>query len=289
MPTGSTTTDALADSLPDFRQSARLVREFEGVMPNIVDRQRLGAGQGLNWNEVDIDQLTAQAETEGVELNNPQQYVDTLRTLTPTSVVIQVRITDRVKNRISPQAFGLLGAGAQNAIQRKKDEDGITVFAGASVTLAGTGTTLASGHLRSGTRRISSNVTEPGPPPFRIVLHGFQIKDVEDEITSGVGTYPIGEGLTSRVFTENFQGMIGAGQVYEDGNIAIVSNDARGAVFAEKGIILVEGASPKTVSVRREDIGYGGVDIFHRDEYIYGERLSAWVFGVLSDATAPTS
>ena len=86
MATGWTTTGSLADSLDDVRSSARIVREYEGVMPQLVDKQTLGEGIGLSWQEITYAQLTAQAITETTELDNPQQIADSLLTITPTVV-----------------------------------------------------------------------------------------------------------------------------------------------------------------------------------------------------------
>ena len=52
MATGNTTTGSLTDSLPDVISSARIVREQEGDMPQLVEKQTLGEGIGLSWNEV---------------------------------------------------------------------------------------------------------------------------------------------------------------------------------------------------------------------------------------------
>ena len=49
MAVGWTTTGSLADSLDDVRSSARIVREFEGVMPQLCDKVTLGEGIGLSW------------------------------------------------------------------------------------------------------------------------------------------------------------------------------------------------------------------------------------------------
>jgi hypothetical protein len=106
-----------------------------------------------------------------------------------------------------------------------------------------------------------------------------------------VGTYPIGEGETARVFKEGFRGTINQASVYIDGNITIDSaDDAKGGVFAKEAIILVQGMAPKTETQRRPDIG-GGADILYiRDEYAYGERQAGcWLYELYSDATAPTS
>jgi len=288
---GSTTTSALADSLPTLKSSARIVRESEGVMPQLVDKQTLGEGIGLSWNEVTMAQLTAQAITETTELDNPQQISDSLFTITPTVVGIETLITERVAARISKNAYAKIGSLAQNAIQRKKDEDGLAVLDGATTSLCGAGSTLTSGHISAAKNRISSNATEPGNPPYRCVLHGYQIKDVSDEIIAGVGTYVVGEGLTARVFTEGFMGMVAGAQIYEDGNITIDSSaDAKGGVFAQEAIVLVQGRAPTVKTKDRPEIGGGATSLYHYDEYAYGERSAGnWMFELYSDATAPTS
>ena len=292
MAAGDTITQSLADSLDTIVASARQIREYEGVMPNLVDKITLAGGTGLSWREVSMAALTAQTITETTTLDNPQQMSDSLMTITPTVTGIQTLITDRVASRLNSKAYAQLGSLAQNAIQRKKDEDGLTVLDGASVSLPGAGNALASGHIAAAVYRISGNATEPGNPPYRCVLHGFQIKDIFDEIVVGIGTYNVPEGLTARVFSEGFRGQIANAQIYEDGNISIDSttDDAKGGVFAQEGIILVQGRAPRTATVRREDIGGGATVIYLYDEYAYGERSAGnWLYEILSDATAPTS
>lgn len=291
MAVGNTITGSLADSLPTIIASARIVREYEGVMPQLVDKVTLGEGVGLSWNEVKYDQLTAQAITETTELDNPQQISDSLFTVTPTVVGIETVITDRVAARITKNGYAKLGSLAQNAIQRKKDEDGLTVLDGFSNTYAGAGTTLTSGHVGAAMARVQhGSGTEPAKPPYRCVLHPYQIHDIEDEIVAGVGTYNVGEGLTARVFSEGFRGMIAGAQLYPDGNITVdSSDDAKGGVFARDAIVLVQGRSPRMAVVRAEHIGGGANKVYHYDEYAFGERQDAWGCELYSDATAPSS
>ena len=291
MASGYTTTDALADSLPTVISSARIVREFEGVMPQLVDKVTLGEGIGLSWNEVTMAQLSAQLITETTELNNPQQMSDTMLTITPSVIGIETLLTDRVAARISKNAFAQTGSLVQNAIQRKKDEDGITVLDGATTQLCGAGSTLTSGHIASGSYRITSNATEPGKKPIRCVLHGYQLKDLFDELVAGVGTYVVNEGPTATVFASGFRLPIAGCEVYEDGNITIDSStdDAKGGIFARDAIVLVQGRAPR-VETERKQIGGGATALFHYDEYAYGERSAGnWLYEICSDATAPTS
>ena len=290
MASGNTTTGSLADSLPTLIASARIVREFEGVMPQLVEKQTLGEGVGLSWHEVKFEKLTAQDITETTVLDNPQQISDSLFTVTPTVCGIETVITDRVAARISKNAYAKIGALAQNAIQRKKDEDGLIMLDGFENSYAGAGTTLTSGHLSAAMALITGNATEHAKPPYRCVLHPYQIHDIEDEIVAGIGTYVVNEGLTARVFSEGFRGMIAGAQIYPDGNITIDSDaDGKGGVFAQEALVLVQGRAPRMVAERAEEIGGGATKVYHYDEYAYGERLDTWGTEIYSDCTAPTS
>lgn len=293
MASGYTTTDALADSLPSWIASARVVAMHEGKMSQLVDNPPPNKeGEGINWNEISIANLTAQAITETTDLDdNPQQLSDTLLTVTPTMFGVHVLITDRTYARISQNASALFGGLAERAVKKKIDKDGLTVLDGATTSLCGAGTTLHSGYISAAANRILGNATEPGEPPVRCVLHSFQIKDIEDQITAGVGTYPVGEGITARVFAEGFRGMIGGAQVYDDGNITIDgSDDAKGGVFAQKGIVLIQELKPKVEFKRQPNIGGGSTSAYHSTIYAYGERSSGnWLYEIYSDATAPTS
>ena len=291
MATGNTTTSSLADSIPRVIAAAIIVGEQEGGMQHLVDRQKLGEGVGTTWNEISLAKLSsAQDITESTVLDNPQQLGDSVLSVEPTVVGIMTVITDRVAARISKNAYARTGALAQNAIERKKDEDGIAVLDGFSNSYGGAGSTLTSGHVGAAMAVITGNSTEPGKAPFRCVLHPYALHDIEDEIVAGVGTYNVGEGLTARVFSEGFRGMIAGAQVYINGNItADSSDDAKGGVFAKDAIVLVQGRGPRVVPVRAEDLGGGATKLYHYDEYAYAERANHWGGELYSDCTAPTS
>ena len=297
MAVGNTITDSLADSIPTMIASARIVREFAGVMPNLVDRQRLDENTGTVWNEVSMSKLSAQAVTENTELDNPQQMEDTLFSVTPTVIGVHTVITDRVALRISTNAYAQTGSLAQNAIERKKDQDGLTAIDGATTPLGGADA-LDSGEIAAAAYRITSNTTEPAPAnaPINAVHHGFCLKDIDDElINAGIGV-TTGEGalLTSGVAVEAYQnryrGTIAGARLYEDGNITITSNLAKGGVFSQMALVLVEGRSPYIETKRLPELGGGATALYHYDEYAYGERSSGnWLYEVQADASAPTS
>jgi hypothetical protein len=298
MAVGNTVTDSLADSIPTMIAAARIVREFAGVMPNLVDRQRLDENTGTIWNEVSMAKLSAQAVTESTELDNPQQMEDTLFSITPTVIGVHTVITDRVALRISASAYAQTGSLAQNAIERKKDQDGLTALDGATDSLGSAGQPLNSGEIAAAAYRITSNTKEPAPAnaPINAVHHGFCLKDIDDElINAGLDTAtgegaPLTVGVAAESYQNRYRGTIAGARLYEDGNITISGNNAKGGVFSQMALVLVEGRSPYVESKRLPELGGGATALYHYDEYAYGERSSGnWLYELQNDATAPTS
>ena len=295
MPTGPTLTSSLDNSLPYTLSSARKVRDFDGTFMRTTDQTTLQEGEGLDWNEIAIAALAAQAITENMTLNNPQQLSDSLFTVTPLVAGIHIKATNRTWARIAGVVKNQASVGslAQNAMQRYKDEQYLSLSAtfgtGAS---PGTGNPAQSGHIAAAKARIRSNVTEPAVGPIHGVFHGFQIKDFRDEIVSAIGTYAIPTGMTEQVYKQGYQGMtVDSVNIWEDGNITIDGTpDARGMVHAQEAVVQVQGRALRRYERELPDYGGGGREWFWYDEFQYGERSAGnWALTMLSDATAPTS
>lgn len=290
MATGDTLTSSVGDALNTMVAAARMVRDYDAVVPKTVDRQRLAEGTGLSWIEDRVELLSAQNVEETTILDNAQQYQDTKFSVTPTYSGIMTFISNRTMMRNDSKVTGLLrGQAMSRALQRKKDTDGIAQFALFSTTLAGTGQTIVSGFISAAASRIKGNATEPGRGTINAVLHPFHIKDLQDEIVQGIGTYAVPEGLSAEMYRRGFNGTITGVNIWDDGNIAVVSSDARGAIYTNDAIVLVEGMSMKSYDRFRPDKGAGGTEYYLYDEYAYGQRRDVWGFGLLGDATAPTN
>ena len=287
MAAGNTTTGALADSLDTIAAAARSRRQFDGVMPQLVDRVELDANTGTSWREILLANLSAQAVTENTVLDNPQQYDDSAITITPEMVQIQTFITDKSGRNLNSKVLAKMGAMPGEAMMRKKDQDGLTA-ADASTQLGAAGSPVQTGDVAAARYRITSNATEPGPMPISGVFHGFAIKDFYDELVGGTGSYPVPDGATAEVFKSGFSLPIANVTIYEDGNISIdSSDDAKNFVFSKMAWVLVEGMTIRTETRREPHIGGGGDSLFLTDEYAYGLRNSNWTFEIIGDATAP--
>jgi hypothetical protein len=295
MPSAWTSSDSLADSLNTVVASARQVNEYEGVMTQLVDVRRLSEGDGLDWREISLAKLTAQGITETTDLDNPQEITDALITVTPTGVGINWFITDRAVRRVSKITLAQIGGLGMNAMIRRKDTDGLTQLDSFSGEQPGAGATLTTGHISAHVVNVRGNTTEPWNGPVAMVAHSFQYHDVYSDLVSGLGTYPIPEGPTARVFQGGVMTLAGINTagLFTDDNLQIDGNDdAKGGVFASGtggAIVLVEDAVLKAETKRRPERGGGGDEFFLYHWYAYGERLDSWGREVYSDATAPTS
>jgi hypothetical protein len=291
MAVGPTTTGALADSLPIIKQSARVVRPIAGVAPRLVDRRTLGTGEGLDWNEVSISQIAAQDISETTKLENHQQLIDSLLQVRPSQVGLSVKVTDKARNRISPNVAALIGTVGQQAMNTKKDKNILAIGSSATTDLGTAGNSMASGLVAAGSARITGNTTEQGTDmPKYVLATSFHVKDLQDEIVSGVGTYPIPAGLTEETFRRGFSGTLFNAEVFIDDNITVDSaDDAIAMVFGRDAIVHLEAGSPRAVTVRDESFG-GGADILYMyDDYASGIRQQTWLYAITADSTAPTS
>ncbi|MCR4341033.1 MAG: hypothetical protein NUW01_14220 [Gemmatimonadaceae bacterium] len=296
MATGKTTTDALTESIPDIKAEARSVNEYKGVMTQLVEVHRLADNTGLDWTELVYDKLTAQKITEQTINENYQQFSDSEWSITPSMSQIATVVSDRVMRRIDKKGIAQMGELAMDAVVRLKDQEGLSALATATTDMGSAGSTLTTSVINDSAVRVRSNATEPFDGPVYAVFHGYQLNDIWNEITAGIGTYVIPEGVTARVLKEGPDGVtVNKVQIYVDDNITIDgSDDAVGGVFAKRALVLVEGLTPKTEVVRRAEIGGGSNVVYITAEWAYGERLGAnttgvGMYAVTSDATAPGS
>lgn len=295
MATGETYTGSLTDALPEIVADARIVKEFEGTWQRTCDVKRQEEGTGLSWTEFALSQLAAQDITETGTNKNYQQLAGTLKSIEPTMTQIIIKVTDRTYRKIASIVASKFGSLIGNAMARKKDDDYLALFSTFATTCSpGSATSLSFGHIAAAKNNVTSNVTEPSMAQVFSILHGFQIKDIQDEIVAGVGTYAVPAGMTEEVFRQGFAGTVAGSSVFEDGNITVnATPDADGATHSREGVIACMGMEIKK-EIDRDLYFGGGADVISLvDEYAFSERTSGstqvWCFRHQSDGTAPTS
>jgi hypothetical protein len=294
MAVGETITGSLTDALPSIIADARIIKENAGTWQRTCDVRKQKANTGLNWQEFALSQIAGQDITETTNNRNFQQLAGTLFSVEPTMSQIILKITDRTFRKLSSIVIGKFGTLSGNAMNRKDDEDYLALFSTFATTASpGSGNPLSFGHIAAAKSNVTSNTTEPSMAEVFSVLHGFQIKDIQDEVLAGVGTYTIPEGMTADVFRMGFSGTVAGSNVFEDGNITITSSNANGATHSREGVVAIVGMDIKKETDRDMYFG-GGADVISLvSEKAFAERKSGttqvWAYLHLSDATAPTS
>ena len=289
MADGRTTTTVLDASLDTIVASARSRREYDAVVPQLVDRVDLDANTGTTYKEVLFEKLVVQSIDESTVLNNPQQYEDSSIEIEPQMVQIQTFISDKVRRNISTKSLGQMGKLAGEGMMRRRDEDGLTAM-DAMPQIGAANTPVQTGDVANARYNITSNTTEGAPMPISAVFHGFCLKDFYDELVGGIGTYPVPIGATATVFGMGFNLPIASVSIFEDGNIPITSDsDAKNFIFARMAWLLVNGMTIRTETRREPHIAGGGDSVFLTDEYAYGQRSPGnWGRELIGDATSPS-
>ena len=287
-----TTTATLNNSIPLMITSARSIREQEGDMQALVEKRTLGTGMGDTWHEVSYAQIVAMAISETTDNDNIQQISDDDFKITPTMVQIATMWTDKVTRNITRNGLREMAGLSQSAVQRKGNEDGLVTIDSASSTELGTaGGAMTFGLIAAGAANLRGNATEPARKPYFTVYHPFHGKDVADQFTAPLGTYPIGPGDTANVFKNgSFSGMLTGTAVFENGDFTIDSlDDVVAGVFAKEGIVYVQDLAPRMEVERMPRRGGGSNIVTHTASYAYGIRQNQWVHQIRADASAPTS
>ncbi len=295
MTVGVTGTGSLSDALPSIVAKTRVKKEFAGTWRRTCDIKQQKENTGLSWTEFTLNQLARQSITETADNRNFQQFSGSLQAIEPTMNQIIIKMTDRLFRKLSSNVLDSLGGASADAMNRGDDEDYLALFSTFSTTNSpGSGNPMSFGYISSAVVNVTSNVTEPSDSEIFTVLHGRQIKDIEDEVLAGVGTYTIPEGITADTFRKGFRGTVAGSNLFEDGNITVDSTpDANGATHARQGVIAAIGMEIK--SEKDRDIYFGGgADVISlTNELAFAERKSGstqvWAYRHFSDATAPTS
>jgi len=216
--------------------------------------------------------------------------VDTLFSIRPTMAGLSIKFTRKAQRVISPKVAAQTGVLGSRAVARKVDTDLLAAGASATTNLGTAGNPITYGLVSAGSSRVTGNTTEPYDGPKYLVARSFQIKDLQDEIVAGLGTYPVPTGLSEDIYRRGFTGTIANAEAYVDDNIPVdTSDDAVAFVFGREAIVHVETTMPNAYTEFLPGFG-GGTDVmYYYEEYGNGIRQQAWIYAITADSAVPTN
>ena len=221
----------------------------------------------------------AAALTEGVDISVPQQIDANVVNLTASEHGILVFVSDRLVHQNNEDILAHVGEVQGNAVGRLLDEDLIGLFDGFSKVIVDSSSTATDGTIVDMAGAVSylrtDNDSSYGPAYGEInaVLHPEHIRRLAHDVagisaggtaTTAGTTYDGGlsEDVLKNYYRGNF-GIFGV-TVYEDGNLTVASNAAKGGVFQREALALaieseMEAEQERDASLRGTELVMVGV------------------------------
>ena len=222
--------------------------EPSAPMASLVSRYDIESG-AKQVNVPIWGRQSAVALTEGVDISVPQQVTATVVSLTASEHGILSFISDRLQHENNENVLSAVGTMHGRAVGRLLDSDLLTQVDSFSETAPGASANATLTTIAGAVAILRTDDGTYGPAPSKpnAVLHPEQIRRLAQEIggitAGGAGAAAgatIPEGPSADVIKSYWRGNdpIFGVPIYEDGNISVSSNAAKGGVFAREAIAL---------------------------------------------------
>ena len=269
--------------------------EPSAPMADLVSRYPIEAG-AKQVNVPIWGRQSAVALTEGIDIGVPQQVTATVVTLTASEHGILSFVSDRLKHENNENVLSAVGTMHGRAVGRLLDSDLLTLLDGFSTSKPGSGsqaTLVTIAGAVSYLRTNNSDTYGPAPSKPNAVLHPEQIRRLAQEVggitAAGTGITAgavIPEGPSAEVIQSYWRGNdpIFGVPIYEDGNIAVSSNNSKGGVFVKEALAL---AMELEIQAEEErDASLRGTEIVTVGTWGESEIVDVWGVEIFSLASA---
>lgn len=285
---GVTSVNDVDDIIVPMLAATRFTVENETLMTQLVRVVTLPKNAGDDYREGKMGTLDAHALTTGLDMQQAQKLQDSIWTVTPSEVGVQVILTDKLIRIVRDNQMDIAGRLMGDAVQRKMDKDGIANFASFGGTAIGSASTaLDWGYIAAGVSAVEGE-TEPAPGPYHFVQHSHAYHPLAKKLAP-TGTYPIPSGISQEVVEKGFvMKHLGGGHLWKDNNIEKdSSDDAIGGVFAKEALLLVKSVAPSMEKERDASLRAWELNLV--TEYGWGIFHSRWGRKTTFDAATPSS
>tara|TARA_R100000700_G_scaffold9576_3_gene13900 strand:- start:7042 stop:7935 length:894 start_codon:yes stop_codon:yes gene_type:complete len=238
---------------------------------------------------------SATALTEGVDLSVPQQVTATVVNLTASEHGILSFVSDRLRHENNENVLSAVGTMHGRAVGRLLDSDLLTLLDGFSTSKPGSGSNATFTTIAGAVSLLRTDNATFGPAPSKpnAVLHPEQIRRLTQELAgiqaAGAGAAAgatVPEGPSAEVISSYWRGNdpIFGVPIYEDGNITVSSNNAKGGVFAKEALAL---AMEMEIAAEEErDASLRGTEIVTVGTWGESEVVDNWGVEIFSLASS---
>jgi len=286
MPGPTTATDLAAGSVA-MVAGARYVYEPMQVFKNTCTTMKMGKGEKSIYIPK-FGTIVAQSLTDGIDMTQSQTLSITGTTHSTNEVGCKVIITKKLRQQLKEDAYRAAGKVGGNAMGKKMDQDGLTLYSGLDSGLGSSTIVFTLGYAAAAVTQCTGQA-EPAPFPMSFVLHPYTLHTIVDALATP-GTSNIPPDYQKAVLQNHFGGIIKMNgvPVFHDSNISIdTNNNAYSALYSKSAFIYVVGWEPDSWVVYDDSLRGWEVGIVA--DYAMVEEDGGYGRYLLFDATAPTS
>jgi len=258
------------------------------VFTNTVTKMKMGQGEKSIYIPK-FGTVTSEDLIDGVDMANSQTLTITGTTHTTDESGCKVIVTKRLRNHLKANAFRAAGKVIGNAMQKKIDQDGLSLYSGLDSGLSHANTSIALGYLAAGVTQCMGQA-EPCPMPMVAVGHTYMWHPLVDALATPASSATMPEGFQWNVLRQHFMGIdkLYGVPVLRDANATIDSDDdTYGAIYSKAAFIYVTGYEIENWVVYDDSLRGWEIGIVH--DYAMVEEDGTYGRYLLFDATAPTS
>lgn len=268
--------------------SARYTMEHNTICTKLFTKMTLEQGEKSLFIPK-FSTVSAKDLQDGVDMTEAQQLSIGGTTHTTDEAGCKVIITKKLRNQLKENAYRAAGKVIGNAMAKKIDVDGLSLFSGLDNGLGAAGTTFSIDYMRAAVSQCHGQ-SEPVPEPIYCVVHPYHFDDIQNDIGTPAATYMMPPDLQDAALRYYFRGVdkLWNTPLFASGNISVdTSADAYGAIFSKMAFIYLVGWEPDNWV--EEDKSLRGWEIGVVADYSMVEEDGTYGRYLLFDATAPTS
>lgn len=298
-----TTQASIDDAVNRFvARSKYTLQEREGVMWDSLQHENLPTGEGPNVTVPKYNQLTVGQLTDGIDMVNAQEILDSPTTIVPSEWGGQVVLTDMMMMTVRDSFFTVASKMLRNAYNRQVNIELSDDMDNASLALGSAGTAFNIGHLMAGHAALKYNAPangtagrggEPAPDPISAVLTPSQIHSLRKTLVGGVGAAAATQITPETERAKKVEGSFtieGIPGLTVKSNLDIqkdTSDDAKGGIFSEMWEIISQLGEVGIAKERDESARSWEVNIVGR--WGRSEYEDSFARECLFDSALPTS
>ena len=286
--TRATNVSALANNA--IAASVLTVREGTIMLPLVWNHT---LPQGINQKDIPTwSQASVASSTDGVEIQDGQSFTPSSTTFTASEAGALILVTDNAMEDSQDDVGRLAGEELGGAMAAYYDSQLMGNFDSFSTNALGSaGTELSVPYVFAAHALLHGNSTQRVPRFGKVsgVLHTFQYTELEETIgwpaVSNLASVPpdIQRQALKSAYVTTIRGikLFGSNVLSVDG-----SDDAKGAIFHERALVVVHQRKPRIEKERNPRLR--GWEIVATQRFGHGINQNEWAVEMYFDAATPS-